>query len=89
MANSKSAAKRARQAETHRQQNAALRTRMRTAIKKAVKATQTGDATAAGAAYQAAVPQIDTMVSKGLVHRNKAARHKSRLNKAVKALKAK
>ncbi|MFO1356193.1 MAG: 30S ribosomal protein S20 [Gammaproteobacteria bacterium] len=88
MANIKSAAKKARQAEKHRQHNAALRTRMRSAIKKTVKATQAGDATAASTALQAAVPQIDTMVSKGLVHRNKAARHKSRLNKAVKVLKA-
>lgn len=88
LANIKSAAKKARQAEKHRQHNAALRTRMRSAIKKTVKATQAGDATAASTALQAAVPQIDTMVSKGLVHRNKAARHKSRLNKAVKVLKA-
>ena len=86
MANIKSAAKKARQAEKHRQHNAALRTRMRSAIKKAIKTTRDGDAAAAGSAYQAAVPQIDTMVSKGLIHRNKAARHKSRLNKRIFAL---
>jgi small subunit ribosomal protein S20 len=89
LANIKSAAKKARQAEKHRQHNAALRTRMRTAIKKTAKAVKAGDAAGASAAYQAAVPEIDTMVSKGLVHRNKAARHKSRLNKTVKALQAK
>jgi small subunit ribosomal protein S20 len=89
LANIKSAAKKARQAEKHRQHNAAMRTRMRSAIKKTVKATLTGDGAAAGTAYQAAVPEIDTMVSKGLIHRNKAARHKSRLNKAIKAIKAK
>lgn len=61
---------------------------MRTAIKKAVSAAKAGDAAKAADAYKAAVPDIDTMVSKGLVHRNKAARHKSRLNKAVKALRA-
>ena len=88
LANIKSAAKKARQAEKHRQRNVALRTRMRSAIKKAVKATGAGDAAAATTACQAAVPAIDTMVSKGLVHRNKAARHKSRLNKALKTLKA-
>lgn len=88
MANTKSAAKKAKQAEKHRQHNASLRTRMRTAIKKTVKAVGAGDATTAAAACQAAVPEIDRMVSKGLIHRNKAARHKSRLNKAVKALKA-
>lgn len=88
MANIKSAAKKARQAEKHRQHNAALRTRMRTAIKKAINAVKAGDADKATDAYKAAVPDIDTMVSKGLVHRNKAARHKSRLNKAIKALRA-
>lgn len=89
MANIKSAAKKARQSEKHRQHNAALRTRMRSAVKKAVKAIGAGQATAAGEACKAAVPQIDTMVSKGLIHRNKAARHKQRLNKALKALQAK
>lgn len=88
MANIKSSAKKARQAEKHRQLNASQRTRMRGTIKKTVKAVQSGDAAAATAAYQAAVPQIDSMVNKGLIHRNKAARHKSRLNKAIKALKA-
>ncbi len=89
MANIKSAAKKARQAEKHRQHNAALRTRMRSAVKKAikaVKAVKAGDAGPATAAYKAAVPEIDSMVNKGLIHRNKAARHKSRLNKAIKSL---
>jgi small subunit ribosomal protein S20 len=89
LANIKSAAKKARQSEKHRQHNAALRTRMRSAIKKTDKSVKSGDATAATAALTAAVPEIDAMVSKGIVHRNKAARHKSRLNKAVKALKSK
>ncbi|MCC7259031.1 MAG: 30S ribosomal protein S20 [Gammaproteobacteria bacterium] len=88
MANIKSAAKKARQAEKHRQRNAALRTRMRSAMKKADKAIKGGDAAAATTALQAAVPEIDAMVGKGIVHRNKAARHKSRLNKALKAIKA-
>jgi small subunit ribosomal protein S20 len=65
-----------------------MRTRVRSAVKKTVKAVKTGDSSAATAAYKAAVPEIDTMVSKGIIHRNKAARHKSRLNKALKALKA-
>jgi small subunit ribosomal protein S20 len=89
LANIKSAAKKARQAEKHRQHNAAMRTRMRSAVKKATKAIKEGDAASAKTAYQVAVPEIDTMVSKGLVHRNKAARHKSRLNKALKAIAAK
>ena len=86
MANIKSAAKRARQAERRRQHNIALKTRMRTAIKKVVNALAKGDAKAAAEQYRDAVPQIDEMAGKGLVHPNKAARHKSRLNKAIKNL---
>jgi small subunit ribosomal protein S20 len=88
LANIKSAAKKARQSEKHRQHNAAMRTRMRSAIKKTAKAAAAGDKAGAAVAYKAAVPEIDTMVSKGIIHRNKAARHKSRLNKAVKAAQA-
>lgn len=86
MANIKSAAKRARQAEKRRQHNAALRSRMRTAVKKVLKDVQAGDAEKAAASYREAVPQIDATAGKGLIHRNKAARHKSRLNRAVRGL---
>ena len=86
MANIKSAIKRAKQSETRRQHNVALRSRMRTSIKKVLKALESGDATAAAASYREAVPQIDTMVNKGLIHGNKAARHKSRLNRRIKNL---
>jgi len=86
MANTKQSAKRARQAETRRQHNVALRSRMRTAIKSVLKAVQQGNAEAAGEAYKAAMPQIDSLVSKGLVHRNKAARTKSRLNARVRSI---
>ncbi len=86
MANIKSAAKRARQAEKRRQHNMALRSRVRTSIKKVLKAIQAGDREAATSAFRAAVPEIDTMVGKGILHRNKAARHKSRLNKHIRAL---
>ena len=88
VANSKQSAKRARQAEKNRQHNVALRSRMRTAIKGVLKAVANGDAEAANAAYQAAVPKIDTMVNKGLIHANKAARTKSRLNARVRTLSA-
>jgi len=88
VANTKSAAKRARQSERRRQHNVALRSRMRTAIKKTTKALAAGDATQADTAYRVATSAVDTMTSKGLVHRNKAARHKSRLNKALKGLAA-
>ena len=88
MANSPSAKKRARQAEVRRQHNASLRSMIRTSIKKVVKAIDAKDAEAAQAALTAAVPVIDRMADKGIIHKNKAARHKSRLNAQVKALTA-
>lgn len=86
MANSSQARKRARQAEKRRQHNAGLKSAMRTSIKKVVSAIQSGDKEAATKAYQDAVPVIDTMSSRGIIHANKAARHKSRLNAHIKAL---
>ena len=86
MANSAQAAKRARQAEKRRQRNAAHRSMMRTNIKKVLKAIKAGDKEGATEAYKAAVPAIDGTVQKGLVHKNKAARHKSRLNAHIKAM---
>lgn len=86
MANTAQAKKRARQAEKHRELNASQRSTLRTAIKKAVNAVKTGNKAEAAAAYQAAVPVIDSMARKGLIHANKAARHKSRLNQHIKAL---
>ena len=88
MANIKSAAKRAKQSERRRQHNIALKSRMRTAVKKVVNAIDQGNAEVAATEYREAAPQIDKMADKGLIHRNKAARHKSRLNKMVKALAA-
>ena len=88
MANSPQARKRARQAEQHRQRNASQRSAFRTAIKKVIKAIRTGDHAAASDAFKAAVPVIDRAAGKGLVHANKAARHKSRLNAHIKALAA-
>ena len=88
MANIKSAAKRARQAERRRQHNISLKSRMRSAMKKVIKALSAGDAKAAEENYRVAVPEIDKMAGKGLIQKNKAARHKSRLNKAIKALNA-
>ncbi len=86
MANSSQARKRARQAEKHRQHNAARRSTMRTSIKSVVKAIDTGDKENASQAFQKAVPVIDRSVRDGLIHKNKAARHKSRLNAQIKAL---
>ena len=88
MANIKSARKRARQAEKTRKHNMGLRSTMRTSIKKVINACDAGDHAAAAAAYKEAVPVIDGMVNKGIVSKNKAARHKSRLNARVKALSA-
>ena len=86
MANTKSAAKRAKQSERRRQHNVALRSRMRTAIRKVIKAIEGGDTAVAASAFRAGAAEVASMVNKGLTHRNKAARHQSRLNKAVKAL---
>lgn len=88
MANIKSAQKRARQAEKTRKHNMGLRSRMRTQIKNVIRACEAGDREAAQAAYREAVPVIDTMVNKGIVNKNKAARHKSRLNKRIKEMMA-
>lgn len=86
MANTAQAKKRARQAVKNRAHNISLRSRMRTAIKKVVYAIQDGNKELAQQAYQSAAPVIDSMARKGIIHKNKAARHKSRLNKQVVAL---
>ncbi len=79
MANTKSAEKAARQAEQRRARNIALRSRMRSAVRRVTAAVAAGNPEAAKASYVEAVPLIDTLVNKRIVHRNKAARHKSRL----------
>lgn len=86
MANSVQARKRAKQAEKHRQHNMALRSRMRTFIKKVQAAILSGNQDAAQKAFQEAQPIVDSMVNKGLIHKNKAARHKSRLVARIKAM---
>lgn len=88
MANSPQARKRARQGEKRRNHNASLRSLVRTNIKRVVAAIQSGDAEKAKEAYTAAVPVIDRMADKGIIHKNKAARHKSRLNAQIKAIAA-
>jgi small subunit ribosomal protein S20 len=88
VANSPQAKKRARQNDKARKHNASLRSMVRTYIKKVVAAIETGDAVAAKAAYDTAVPVIDRIADKGIIHKNKAARHKSRLNTRIKELAA-
>jgi len=88
VANSSQAKKRARQSEGRRRHNASLRSVVRTSIKKVIAAIASGDAEQAKQAYSEAVPVIDRMADKGIIHKNKAARHKSRLSTQVKALAA-
>ncbi len=86
MANTAQARKRARQAQKHRLHNASRRSLLRTRIKQVVKTIEAGDKAAATTAYAAATPIIDRMVKTGIVHKNKANRHKSRLNTRIKAM---
>ena len=88
MANTPQAKKRARQNEKARKHNASMRSMGRTYLKKVLAAIQTGDKTAAQAAYVSAVAVIDRIADKGLIHKNKASRHKSRLNAKLKAMAA-
>jgi small subunit ribosomal protein S20 len=86
LANSPQAIKRARQNDDHRAHNASRRSMLRTAVKRVLAAIRAGDADTAGSRYQAAVPLLDRMAARGLIHKNTAARHKSRLNKRIHAL---
>jgi small subunit ribosomal protein S20 len=86
VANIASAKKRARQSEKLRLHNASHRSMLRTQIKRVVSAIESKNKEAAQTAYQTAVPVIDAMVSKGIIHKNKAARHKSRFNSHLRAL---
>ena len=86
LANTAQARKRARQAEDRRQRNAGRRSEMRTEIKRVIKAIEAGDKEAAADALKSATPLLDSLATKGLIHKNKAARHKSRLNARIRAL---
>lgn len=86
MANTKQAKKRVRQAEKSRQQNASMRSMLRTYIKKVLAAIASGNQETALNSLKEATPIIDRMVNKGIIHKNKAARHKSRLTGHVKKM---
>jgi small subunit ribosomal protein S20 len=86
LANTKSAEKAAHQAEKHRARNVALRSRMRTAVRTVTTAIASGNKETAKTSYQNAVPVIDSLVGKQIIHRNKAARHKSRLAARIRAM---
>ena len=86
MANSASAKKRARQGVVRRTRNVGDRSMMRTCIKKVYYAIEAGDKSAAEVAYKEACPVIDRIAGKGLIHMNKAARHKSRMNNNIRGM---
>jgi small subunit ribosomal protein S20 len=86
MANSAQARKRARQAVAARSRNASLRSRLRTAIKAVRKAVVKGDKAAAQTVFHSSMGVIDNIADKDIIHKNKAARHKSRLSAAIKAM---
>jgi small subunit ribosomal protein S20 len=86
LANSKSAKKRAITSEKRRQHNASRRSMMRTLLKKVLAAIEAGDKEKATVEFAATQPILDRYAAKGLIHKNKASRSKSRLNAAIKAL---
>jgi len=88
VANIKSAKKRAKQAVVRNQRNTGQRSMLRTAVKKVLKALEANDADGAKSAFAVAQPILDRFSSRGLIHKNKAARHKSRLTARIKALQA-
>jgi small subunit ribosomal protein S20 len=86
MANTAQARKRARQAVVRRAHNMSLRSELRTAIKKVRKAVAAGDKAAAQAVFTESQSVIDSIADKKIIHKNAAARHKSRLSAAIKAI---
>ena len=86
MANLKSSRKRARQGVSRREHNMGLRSRFRTYIKNVIKAVDGGDKQTALEAYRKACSMADSSASKKLIHKNKAARHKSRLNQRIRQM---
>lgn len=88
MANSNQSRKRARQAESRRKHNAGRRSMLRTSIKKVLKAISAQEKEDATLAFQTAVPIVDKMASKRIIHKNKAARIKSRLARKIKLISA-
>jgi small subunit ribosomal protein S20 len=86
MANTKQSAKRAKKSVKQRTANVRLRTTLRSAIKKVQKAIAAGDRAAAQAVMRTEQSTIDAIADKRIIHKNKAARHKSRLAAQIKAL---
>jgi small subunit ribosomal protein S20 len=86
LANIKSAKKRARQAVKRRAHNVALRSQVRSAVRKVIKAIESGNKDAAKAEFQAVVPQIDRMATKGILRKSRAAHYKSQINARLRAM---
>ncbi|AKH39012.1 MULTISPECIES: 30S ribosomal protein S20 [Nitrosomonas] len=86
MANTAQAKKRARQTVVRREENFSLRSRMRTAIKSIRKAIESGDKELAETVFKKSTSVLDSIANKGIIHKNKAARHKSRLASSIKAM---
>jgi len=86
LANSPQARKRARQADKRRDHNQGRRSMMRTSLKKALSAIESGTREEAEALYKSAASALDIAAKNGLIHRNKAARHKSRMNARIRAM---
>lgn len=88
MANTAQARKRARQNDKQRAHNASLRSTLRTAVKRVRQAISVGDKAGAQTVFQQSVAVIDRIADKKIIHKNKAARHKSRLSAQIKAISA-
>ena len=86
MANTSSARKRVRQNERHRENNMALKNRMRTSVKKVIKAIDEKNASEATELFKKAQPLIDSLARKGIINKNKAANQKRKLIKGIKLI---
>ena len=86
MANTAQARKRARQAVKQNAHNSSQRSTLRTAIKAIRKAIDGGDKAVAAQVFQTSISTIDRIADKKIIHKNKAARHKSRMAAALKSL---
>lgn len=86
MANTAQARKRARQSVARNKHNASIRSMLRTSIKRVRQAVDAGDKTAAEETFRKTTSIIDRVADKNIIHKNKAARHKSRLAAAIKSL---
>jgi small subunit ribosomal protein S20 len=86
MANTAQARKRARQSVALNKHNSSLRSMLRTSIKRVREAIEAGDKAAANLVLQKTSSVIDRVADKNIIHKNKAARHKSRLSAAIKAI---